>query len=131
MIGFDYHPDNDETPATTRKLPVTVQWNKDCWEVMQGGFPACEYDTIEDAISDARELAGIYGAQFIAPDDQSAVSIECCWNVDTEFPRETVEVWRVIEDGAIVESFDTEEEAISHAQAYCVRTGARFDGVTE
>ncbi len=55
------------------------------------------------------------------------VTIELGHRNDPDFPRECVEVWQVVEEGATLATFDTREEAEAYVREYCEDTGARFD----
>jgi hypothetical protein len=57
----------------------------------------------------------------------AGVRIELGHRNDPDFPRECVEVWQVVEEGATLASFDSREEAESYARDYCKETGAEFD----
>lgn len=56
-----------------------------------------------------------------------SVTIELGWRNDPDFPRECVEVWRVVEEGVTLGTFEKREDAESYAREYCEATGAAFD----
>ena len=56
-----------------------------------------------------------------------SVTISLEWKNDPDFPREVIEVWRVLEEGESLATFDSREEAESYAKEYCGNSGATFD----
>ena len=60
----------------------------------------------------------------MSPDSRPTVSLEWACHVCPSFPRETVDVVEVVEDGATIATFYDEQEALEWAQNYADEIGA-------